>query len=250
MHNKKLFWLHIKKAAGTSTRALLQQHYVEVDRKNKPKNFIQATPDEYNDILNNYRVVLGDYQFKRSLFAKTHLYPDQWNDMYSFAFSREPIDRCVSMFHYLFSRGKDVGHLRTMLHSVKNLLMTRKRASSTSYAFDVFLDYAHGARQSDSIYQPLGNHFTTHTAPMWEDITDLDGNVLLKEVFRLEALIEGINRAFCECGIDQRLEPSDEPFRKKKLNRQRYAPSRSQIQKIEQIYPQDFEVYETAWHKA
>lgn len=248
MHNKQLFWLHIKKAAGTSTRALLQQHYVEVKRKDKPKNFIQATPEEYNDILNNYRVVLGDYQFRRSLFAKTYLYPNQWNNMYSFAFSREPIDRCISMFHYLFKGGKGVGYLRTMLRSVKTLLRTRKIVSSTSYAFDVFLDYAHRARQSDSIYKPLGNHFTTHTAPMWDDITDLEGNVLLKEVFRLEALIEGINRAFCECGIDKRLEHGDELFRKKNRNRQRYTPSSAQIRKIEQIYPKDFEVYETAWH--
>ena len=248
MHSKQLFWLHIKKAGGTSIRALLQPHYVEVKRNNKPKTFIQARPEEYNDILNNYRVVMGDYQFKRSLFAKTYLYPSRWNHMYSFAFSREPIDRCLSMFHYLFRSGKGVGYLRTLLRSVKTVLMTRKLVSSTSYAFDVFLDHAHRARQSDSIYKPLGNRFTTHTAPMWDDITDLEGNVLLTEVFRLEALTEGINRAFCECGIDKRLEHGDGLFRNKNRNRTGYTPSSAQIRKIEQIYLKDFEVYETAWH--
>lgn len=91
MHYKQFFWLHVRKSAGFTTRALLQPYYVEVDRAKKPKTFIQATPDEYNDILNNYRIVLGDYQFRRCLFAKKYLYPDQWDDIFSFAFSREPV---------------------------------------------------------------------------------------------------------------------------------------------------------------
>ena len=72
-NNRKLFWLHVKKSAGMSTRALLSPDYVEVERVKKPKNFIQAKPEEYNDILNNFRVVLGEYQFKRCLLAKKYL---------------------------------------------------------------------------------------------------------------------------------------------------------------------------------
>ena len=81
MAKKQLFWLHVKKSAGITTRALLRPHYVEVDRTKKPKNFIQAAPEEYNDILNNYRVVLGKYQFKRCLFAKKFLYPEKWDEI-------------------------------------------------------------------------------------------------------------------------------------------------------------------------
>ena len=242
MSYQEFFWLHIKKSAGITARSLLQPYYVEVDRSKKPKCFIQAHPQEYNDILNNYRVVLGEYQFRRCLFAKQYLYPNQWNDMLSFAFSREPIDRCVSMFYYL-SR-KDLGLAKSLRGSLWRLLRSGRLGSGTAYAFDVFLDHAHAARTSDSIYQPLGIHFTTHTAPMWDDISDLEGNILLTKVYRLENLVDGINQVFAECGLDKRIAE-----RGTKLNRNvkrgYYSPSKRQIAKIETIYSRDFEIYET-----
>lgn len=234
----------MKKSAGISTRRLLQPYYTEVDRTKKPKNFAQATPEEYNDILNNFRVVLGEHQFKRCLFAKEYLYPDKWDDIFSFAFSREPTDRCVSMFYYLF--WKDLGPIMNVARSAKKSLIAKKVVHySTPYAFDEFLDYAHQARLSESIYRPLGNHFTTHTAPMWDDITDYDGNVLLKQVYRLENLIEGINLAFEQCGISKRLDANDTKLNKNR-NRKMYTPNKNQKKKIEEIYRDDFEVYENA----
>lgn len=136
MNQRQLFWLHVKKSAGITTRSLLQPYYVEVDRIKKPKTFIQASPEEYNDILNNYRVVLGDYQFKRCLFAKKYLYPNNWGGMFSFAFSRNPTDRCVSMFYYLF--WKDSGYIKNMYHSLRRLRYRKKLILNTSYAFDFF----------------------------------------------------------------------------------------------------------------
>lgn len=244
--NKQLFWLHIKKSAGLSTRSLLHPYYKEVDRTNKPKNFIQAQPDEYNDILNNFRVPLGELQFKRCLFAKTYLYPEQWDDIFSFAFSREPVDRAISMFYYLF--WKDINLKQKLKQSFKWYIKTNKLLFNTSYAFDLFLDYADEARHSDSIYQPIDNHFTTHTAPMWDDITDLEGNVLLRQVFRLENLIEGINLAFEESGIDKKIEPNERHLNKNK-DRKQFTPSKSQLLKIEKIYSKDFDIYENAFHK-
>lgn len=67
---KNLFWLHIKKSGGSAIRNALQPYYTLVDRIEKPANFIQSQPSQYNDILNNYRVVLGEYTHKRTLFAK------------------------------------------------------------------------------------------------------------------------------------------------------------------------------------
>lgn len=245
MLQRQLFWLHIKKSAGITTRSLLQPYYVEVDRTNKPKNFIQAAPEEYNDILNNFRVVLGDYQFKRCLFAKKYLYPNQWDNMFSFAFSRNPTDRCISMFYYLF--WKDSGHFRNTIRSLKRLINGKKLMINTSYAFDVFLDYVYAARLSDSIYSPIGQYFTTHTAPMWDDITDHTGKVLLTQIYRLENLIEGINLAFEACGISKRLDGNDRKLNKN-MGRKDYTPNKHQMQRIEKIYGKDFEIYETAWH--
>ena len=242
MNQRKLFWLHVKKSAGITTRSLLQPYYIEVDRTKKPPNFIQSKPEEYNDILNNYRVVLGDYQFKRCLFAKKYLYPETWDDMFSFAFSRNPIDRCISMFYYDF--WKDSIHVKNIL---RRLVTTKKLMLSTSYAFDVFLDCAREARFSDSIYNPLGNHFTTHTAPMWDDITDSNGNILLTQVYRLENLIEGINLAFEECGISKKIDGNGKELNKTK-GKKGYITNEQQKKKIEEIYSKDFEIYEKAWH--
>jgi hypothetical protein len=245
MTQRQLFWLHVKKSAGITTRSLLTPYYVEVDRMKKPKSFIQALPEEYNDILNNYRVVLGEYQFQRCLFAKKYLYPDRWDSMFSFAFSRNPIDRCVSMFYYLF--WKDAGFLKNIASSLKRCINGEKFIFNASCAFDVFLDYVQEARLSDSIFRPLGLHFTTHTAPMWGDITDSNGNVLLSKVYRLENLIEGINLAFEECGISKRIDRNNVVLNRNP-DRKDYRPNERQKKKIGQIYEKDFEIYEQAWH--
>jgi hypothetical protein len=241
---RDLFWLHIKKSAGITTRHLLQPHYVEVDRVKKPKNFIQAQPEEYNDILNNYRVVLGEYQFKRTLFAKTFLYPGKWDSLCSFAFSREPVDRCISMFYYLY--WQDLGKRKNAERLIETVIKARSVQNRMSYAFDSFLDQIELSLASDSIYSPLGLHFSTHTAPMWNDITDTEGKVLLTEVFRLEDLIKGINKVFSLCNIAKRLQPSDLIIANKTRNRREYYPDRKQTRKIQTIYSKDFEIYENS----
>lgn len=227
-----------------TTRTLLQPYYREVDKAKKPKTFIQATPEEYNDILNNFRIVLGEYQFRRCLFAKTYLFPECWENIYSFAFSREPVDRCISMFHYLY--WENAGAIRRLLRLFGKEISWREMFGK-AYAFDAFLDYVRQARSSESIYQPLGLHFTTHTAPMWDDITDLDGNILLTEVFRLESLVEGVAKAFRECGINRTIERSCVRINENGA-RGAYTPTPAQVRKIEQIYPMDFEIYEAAGH--
>lgn len=243
MKHKQLFWLHIKKSAGITTRNLLQPYYIEVDRSRNPKNFIQATPEEYNDILNNYRVVLGEYQFKRCLFAKKYLYPDSWDNLFSFAFSREPIDRCISMFFYLYR--KENTYLNYLKGIFRGNPSIRKFYGNTAYAFDVFLELVQESQESNSVYSPRGIHFSTHTAPMWNDITDDEGNILLSSVFRLENLHYGINRAFKECGIEKRQSESSTILNRNK-KRKSYTPTKYQRNKIKAIYRHDFELYENA----
>jgi hypothetical protein len=240
MSYSTFFWLHVKKSAGTTTRSLLSPYYVIVDHK-KPKSFIQAGPNEYNDILNNFHALLGEYQFKRCLFAKQFLYKDQWDSLFSFAFSREPVDRCVSMFFYIY--WKEIGWFKKLFRAVRAPFTHRKLPYNTRYAFDAFLDCVRQARESDSIYEPLGCRFTTHTAPMWEDITDREGNILLKAIFRVEDLAEGINRAFEACGIPKRIAKNEARLNKNK-KRQEYVPTRGQLRQIENIYQRDCEIYE------
>jgi hypothetical protein len=125
------------------------------------------------------------------------------------------------------------------------MINNKKIMLNTSYAFDVFLDYVHEARLSDSIYSPLGNHFTTHTATMYDDITDLEGNILIKRVFRVESLVESINQVFEECRFNKRIQSEGLRMNKTK-NKAIYKPNNNQVKKIQQIYDKDFEVYENA----
>ena len=67
---KFFFWLHIKKIRWSVHTSIVRPHYVTVDRGRFPANFIQSEKREYNDILNNYRVVLGKYQFKEPCLQK------------------------------------------------------------------------------------------------------------------------------------------------------------------------------------
>ena len=150
------------------------------------------------------------------------------------------------MFYYLF--WSDLGIKRNVIRSIKRSIKSRKLVNfSATYAFDTFLNHIEEARVSDSIYHPLGNHFTIHTAPMWDDITDFSGNVLLKRVYRLENLIGGINSAFEECGIQRKIEKSERELNRNQ-RRQAFVPTRKQQQKIEAIYSKDFDLYESACH--
>ena len=94
-------------------------------------NFIQAQPEQYNAILNNFRIPLGEYQFRRSLFAKTYLYPQVWDSIVRFAFVREPISRCISAFFYLRNQ---VGRERSFIQEMDADALT------IAQQFDLFLE--------------------------------------------------------------------------------------------------------------
>ncbi len=230
------FWLHIKKSAGTSVRAMLNPHYREVDRTERPANFIQSTPDQYNDILNNFRVVLGAYQFRRALFARTYLYPERWDAMLSFAFAREPHARAVSMFQYLFW-----GPLpRRIMHMQRY----RRLALSMAQCFDLFLDCIEEFRASESIYYRGDLHFPTHTASVWDDVTDEAGNMLLTRLYRLESLTPAINQVLTDCGLPPR--EAQAPARNRSGRKGRYQPSPAQRRRVEAMFARDFDLYENA----
>lgn len=233
---KQFFWLHIKKSAGISVRKALKPYYVEVDRALKPRNFIQANYNEYNDILNNYRINLGNYQFKRALFAKEYLYKENWDSIFSFAFCREPIDRCISMFYYLFWK-------KNLRNRVYTSLRSKKLFLSDSYAFDYFLELISNRKYSNSNFKPIDLHFTTHTNPMWNDISDNNGNLLLSKVFRLDDFTEGINYVLKKI-INKNI---NSKFVKLHVNRQKglFYPNKFQIKKIQEVYKKDFELYES-----
>jgi hypothetical protein len=237
------FWLHITKSGGTSIKDYLTPYYTRVDGLNRPPNFIQSTPDCYNDIVNNYRVVMGDYQFKRALFAKKFLFKREWDELMSFAFSRNPVDRCLSMFYYLYWPKR--GFRGYFYNVLQKKWSTGKFQLCDSRAFDVFLEKVKEARGSKSIYTPFNSHFTTHTATMWDDVTDLEGEIVLKKIYRLENLVDGLNEVFEFCGLPKRIKENRIVRNRSKRSAQ-FVPTRMQMRQIEEIYGKDFDLYETA----
>jgi len=229
------FWLHIKKSAGGSIRRLLTPEYIDVDRDQKPMNFIQAHPSQYNAILNKFRIPLGEYRFRRALFAKRYLYPNNWDDLLSFAFVREPMARCISAFFYLRNQ---VGWERSFL----------QEANATDrpieQQFTLFLNVIESAQNSTSIYMPINLHFTTHTAAMWDDVTDENGTQLIRHIFRLDDLHKGLSFALNACGIDRDLAQLEHV--NQRAHDLDYTPTAAQVAKIHSLYARDFDLYEMA----
>lgn len=169
----EFFWLHIKKCGGTSFRESFTPPYVLTKRKSTDSQpFISRPKTEWNDILNNYRIPLGEFNNRRMLFAKRYLYRDEeFNAMYKFVIVRNPYDRMVSAWKYLF-RKKSILAPRFLLGSPKLWLMK--------------LNFHYFLKQLPKYWMNKGNrHITTHTFPIWPDITDEEGNLLIDEIFKL-----------------------------------------------------------------
>lgn len=241
MEFNNYFFIKIRKSGGTTLMNLLNDNNLKKNIK-QPKPFILAKKKEYNSVINNYRIPLGKYQGKRCLFAKEILFPNEWDNIFSFALSREPVSRCISMFSYLW-RNKSLYYFyktdRLNLN-VNNLKLLLSSKAKLSFSFDVFLDIIEENQELDNIYRP-SIHFTTHTSDVYSDITDENGNVIIKKMYKLENMhkaLSDLNKYF-KLNIE---------FKKKFLNKGKhvYLPNREQIKKIEKLFSNDFEIYEKA----
>lgn len=215
--SKPFFWLHIRKAAGTSLLKALKPDYLTVNRLD-PLPFVALPRPYWNDNLNNFRVRLGRYTFKRMVFAKTFLYEaDSFDEMYKFAVVRNPYERAESCWKYLTAHGINLNPKSTM------------RALSFSYFLDSLPDF----------WESISDlHIATHTAPMWPDIScENDEKLLLDKIVYLERLDQDMAEVFSAVGLQAK------PIGK--LNATRKDPSRSLPSgiksRIERLYSQDFE---------
>jgi hypothetical protein len=255
----QLVWLHIKKSAGSSTRRALGPLYTVTDRTERPRCFAAAPRAEWNDVLNNYRVPLGDWQFRRSEFARRFLWPEDWDRKLRLAFAREPVSRCVSMFHYLFDyrtrhRNLDTYRrvsARTGRRRLARLLparVFRRLPIRVEAEFDLFLDaleMQEAVRGRTANEAPFDLHFATHTNPMSNDVLDDEGRLNLTHLIRLESFEKGIDLVYRELGVERPAET-----RGVRVNGggsgPRFRPSPEQRRRIERLYARDFDLYEDA----
>ena len=233
-------FIHIRKAAGTSAKNLLMPHYVRLNiTKKNPPNFLQIDTTMWNALLNTPKCNLGPYIFKRSLFAKEYLYKESWNNIYSFSFSRDPIDRVISMYYYLFVKLNN-----QPLTVLREFIKNKKFLFSTTSKFDLFLDWVELIHVEKKPHN-INNIFTTHTAPMAGDVSDEDNNLLLSKIFRVESFNKAIYEVYETNNLSTDLLHFNE--RKNVKNyRGSFYPNESQLRRIQKIYHLDFEIYENA----
>lgn len=169
--SKDCFYYHIKKCAGSSVKQLLGSSYQQVNQKdNLP--FVAYGEEYWNDVLNDYRLCLGRYDYKRVLFASKFLYSrEKFDDMFKFTVVRNPYDRRVSLWMYYNKYNKYSNSMSKIL-------------GGGTLAFESFVRIFF----NKGFKNPKYRHFSTHSCPASCDITDENGRVLLDYVARVEDL--------------------------------------------------------------
>ena len=177
------FWLHIKKAGGTSFREAFSPPYVQTDRKAPPRDFSLIPRQEWNDTVNNYRYPLGEFDFRRMLFVSKCLYaPDEFSRIFKFVIVRNPYDRAVSCWRYRVAQGFEL--------------------DSGAGAFERFLEGL-----PENWHSKANRHLAMHSAPIWPDITDGSGRLLVDRIYRLEEIELHLPEICASLGVDQRSLP-------------------------------------------
>lgn len=235
MNFKKIFWLHVRKSAGTSVKKMLYPHYIQADDVHQPACFIQSNKEIWNAILNNYQVPLGKYQLKRMLFAKKFLFSDkEFSETFKFAFARNPYERSISQFFYLWLAKKHYNFFKIFKFVKKKPL---------NWQFSKFLDTVEACFLSESNHAPKSLHFQTHIAKMSDDIEGENGEILLNKIWRLEDIHQAIDF------VKKKLLGDNKSFVLHHLNESNsldFHLNKDNKARIQKIYHKDFEIYENS----
>ena len=219
---KKFFWLHIKKAGGESMRKGLGDFYKEMDRLN-PKPFIALPKAKWNDAVNNFRIHLGPYDYKRMLFAKKFLYnSNEFENMFKFVIVRNPYDRAVSSWLYC---------------TRNNWKWRIFNSTFKKRAFQYFLE-----RLPKIWKKKTSRHTATHTRPVMPDITDNSGEILVDYIGKLENISDDFNYICDEIGIPHHEFPVVNSSGRVKKYRNFYNKKSKKL--VEQYYKNDIENFD------
>ncbi len=238
-------WLQIKNSAGTSVRNAMAVHYptppmpAGEDWHSHQPTFAEVEPIYWNAVLNRYRTELGPLKTKRLLFAREHLYRN-FDEIVSFAILREPRERCLSMYAYLNAMADPE---RSLWDRMLGRNRPRRRHHVPRENFRLFLEAVRVARADPT----RDIHFSTHTAQVFEDVSDREGRVLLKRAIRLEDAAHALPAVLGELS-DGRLSLELNHLNRSGAGQLEYADlaSKESTKLVEELFGPDFELYEKA----
>jgi hypothetical protein len=220
---KPFFWLHIKKCGGESFRATFTPPYIQSDRIKNPKPFIAEPKEKWNDVLNNYRIPLGEYDYKRMLFAKKFLYTEEeFQELFKFVIVRNPYDRAISCWKYVLQGKSSYTHPKLL---------------RMKYSFRYFLESLPEIWEEKKY-----RHMATHTAPIWGDIADENNNSLVNLIIKLENISEDITILNNAIGtsITKYKKTNDNKNREKITYKKQYSSKTRLL--VEDLYRNDIEL--------
>lgn len=165
-------------------------------------------------------------------------------------FAREPTDRCLSMFSYLFDPkgGKHLNAYLSYLRGCKAVPLHRRLVWSRPSRFDAFLDtleWQQSLRDGPDPALPIDLHFSTPTNPMSLDVLAPDGTSNLSHLIRLTSFEAGIDLCYNTMGM-ARPEPSRGIRHNSGVSDQKYLPLPAQQRRIEALFARDFDLFEKA----
>lgn len=215
---REFIWLHLTKCGGNSMKSALRPHYIQSERLD-PLPFIALPKEQWNDALNNFRIHLGPYDFKRMLFAKKYLYdPAEFEERFKFVVVRNPYDRIVSSWKYL---------------------MVGARAR-TPRGFLMKLSFERFLAEIPRLWETKGlRDLATHTAPVWGDISDEEGRSLVDFIGKLENIEEDFSVICDELGLDGKSFPHRNVNRDEPAYRKQYSTRTRRM--VEDLYGDDIQ---------
>jgi len=170
---------------------------------------------EWNDTINNYRYPLGEFDFRRMLFVRDRLYgPTEFQKLFKFVIVRNPFDRALSCWRYRMAQGL-------------------KRDSVTG-SFERFLEGL-----SENWKSKRNRHMAMHTAPVWPDITDDSGVLLVDRIYHLEEIQMGLPEICSFLGVKERVLLRKNSLSRINCYREFYSDYGRSL--VERIYGDDLE---------
>ncbi|WP_166422370.1 sulfotransferase family 2 domain-containing protein [Paraglaciecola sp. 20A4] len=168
-HRYKFLYIHIAKTGGTSIRSVLNKL-----RWHDPMYYLMFPCHK----LSNMSGHVTGTKFPRHCGAITakEMLPDAFfNQLYKFAFVRNPWDLQVSSYHHI-QREKPA-----LLKGIKN--------------FNEFIEYKFDPAR------PYIFHFDIATKLQSEHLIDLSGNIIVDYIGRYETLIDDFSTIVQRCGM-------------------------------------------------